>query len=151
MVRLLKQNYTCESDGKITKQIFTCESDNKTLRQHFVNVMCKVPKFQSHPFLSLFLAFFLLLLQRKEYNFTSKFIFFSLHIMATCTLKFVSLDHKAGCHSLFYFCRLQHATYKTKPNLQVKANKRVCITSKLLLQFITEREIMSDPNQPYSF
>ena len=31
MVRLLKQNYTCESDGKITKQIFTCESDNETL------------------------------------------------------------------------------------------------------------------------
>ena len=45
MVGLLKENYTCESDGKITKQIFTCESDNKTLRQHFVNVMCKVPKF----------------------------------------------------------------------------------------------------------
>ena len=31
MVRLLKQNYTCESDGKITKQIFTCESDNKII------------------------------------------------------------------------------------------------------------------------
>ena len=45
MVRLLKQNYTCESDGMITKWIFTCESDNKTLRQNFVNVMCKVPKF----------------------------------------------------------------------------------------------------------
>ena len=31
MVRLLKQNYTCESDGMITKWIFTCESENKTL------------------------------------------------------------------------------------------------------------------------
>ena len=45
MVRLLKQNYTCESDGKIAKWIFTCESDNETLSQNFVNVMCKVPKF----------------------------------------------------------------------------------------------------------
>ena len=38
MVRLLKQNYTCESDGMITKWIFTCESDNKTLRQNLVNL-----------------------------------------------------------------------------------------------------------------
>ena len=45
----------------------------------------------------------------------------------------ITLGETRGCQFILFMQITTFCTYKTKPNLQVKAKKTVCITSKLAL------------------